>query len=85
MKLLDRILENRNGQYCHALELNNYHSFECIIESIIQDNEDLDKQDFIEFFNTIELYYLPVEEENKEEEEELYNFSSTQFINEILD
>lgn len=84
-KLIDRIRESRNGHYCHALEFNDTYSFQCVIENIIEDNQDLDKQDFIEFFNSIELYYLPEEEENKEEEEELYSFSSTEFINELLD
>ena len=81
-KLLNHIIEERNGHYCHALELANYYEYENIIEQIVSEYKDsFTTEEIIDFFNSIDLYYYTGEEpEYKEEEEQLYNFDYIQCI-----
>ena len=82
-RLLDHIIKERNGHYCHALELDSAYSYECVIEQIVSDYKDsFTLEEIIEFFKSIELYYYTGDEpEYKEEEEQLYNFDYIQLIN----
>ena len=82
-RLLKHIIKERNGHYCHALELANYYEYECIIEQIVSEYKDnFTLEEIIEFFKSIELYYYTGDEpEYKEEEEQLYNFDYIQLIN----
>lgn len=87
-KLFNDILESRKGHYCHVIETESAYSFECIIESIIQESGDkYSLEDYIQFFQTIDLYYLPFdgEEENKEDETELYNLNIKDTVTEIYE
>jgi len=81
-RILNYILEQRRGYYVHALEVANVSELQSIIESIY--NEFIDnyyKEEIIDFFETIQIYYYTEEEENEEEENELYDFNITNFIN----
>lgn len=82
-RLLDHIISERKGHYCHTLELANYYEYENIIEQIVSDyKDDFTKDEIIDFFNNIDLYYYTGDEpEYKEEEEQLYNFDVTRFVN----
>ena len=82
-RLLNHIITERNGHYCHALELSNYYEYESIIEQTVSDYKDsFTKDEIIEFFKSIDLYYYTGDEpEYKEEEEQLYNFDVTRLIN----
>lgn len=82
-RLLNHIISERKGHYCHALELANYYEYENIIEQIVSDyKDDFTKDEIIAFFNNIDLYYYTGNEpEYKEEEEQLYNFDVTRFVN----
>lgn len=87
-KLFNDILESRNGSYCHAIETDSAYSFECIIEAIIQESGDkYSLEDYIQFFQTIDLYYLPFdnEEENKDDETGLYNLNIKDTVTEIYE
>lgn len=89
-RLLDHIITERNGHYCHVLELDSAYSYECVIEQIVSDYKDTFTQDeIISFFDTIEIYYyLDIhdndynvsEEQQAIDENELYNFDHKQFI-----
>ena len=77
--LLNHIIEERKGCYCHALELDNVYGFECVIEQIVSDYKNIfTLNEIIEFFDSIELYYLPddtlTSEHNDAQEEEIYNY-----------
>ena len=81
-RILNYILEQRKGHYCHALELANVYELQSIIESIYDEFIDnYYKEEIIDFFETIQIYYYTEEEENEEEENELYDFNITNFIN----
>lgn len=84
-KLLDHIIKERNGHYCHALELDSAYAYECVIEQIVSDYKDsFTQDDIISFFDSIELYYLSddtlTSEWNDYAEQELYDFNHKQFI-----
>ena len=49
-KLLNHIIAERKGHYCHALELDSAYSYECIIEQIVNEYKDsFTLEDIIEF------------------------------------
>ncbi len=93
-KVLDYIIESRNGHYCHALELSTAYELECVIESLISElGEQFTLTDYINFFNSIELYYYYdvdsyddidqlTEEQQAIDEEELYNLNITEAVTE---
>lgn len=81
-RLLDHIITERKGHYCHALELDSAYSYECVIEQIVSEYKDsFTLDEIIGFFKSISLYYYTGDEpEYKEEEEQLYNFDYIQCI-----
>ena len=86
-KILDKVITERNGHYCHVLELGSSYELECYIEQLYSEfEEEFSKEEIIEFFETMEIYYYKEneEEEDKEEEEKLYSFNIANFIEEII-
>ena len=78
--ILNKIIEERKGMYVHALEVSNLYELESIIENLYAEFiEEFTTTEIIEFFESIELYCL----EDSEEEEEVYNFNITEFINNL--
>ena len=78
--ILEYMLKERNGMYCHALEVSSVYELECTIENFIGELQNqFTIEDFKVFFNTMELYYLSDEGlsdiENDNNETELYNFN----------
>ena len=87
--ILNYMIEQRNGMYCHALEVHGKYDLECTIENFIDGLQDkFTKEEFKEFFKTIELYHLYddeiTEEENEIEENNLYNFDIDSFIDDVF-
>jgi len=75
------ILEVRNGHYVHALEVSNVYELESALESLY--NEFIDKygiEALIDFCSTLEIYYFDDENENEIDENEVYNFNVTEFL-----
>lgn len=97
MKILDYIINQRKGHYCHALELDSIYSLECVIESFIMElGEQFSLQDYLEFFNSISLYYYYdadsddeeyrlTEEQQEIAEDELYNADIGELVRSIYD
>ena len=91
-RLLDHIIQERNGYYCHALELDSAYAYECVIEEIVGAySNDFTQDDIVNFFDSISLcYYYDADNyddeckltEGQQEiaETELYNFDHKQFI-----
>ena len=91
-RLLDYIITERKGHYCHALELDSAYSYECVIEQIVSDYKDsFTLDEIIGFFKSIELYYYYdadsyddeyklTEEQQEIAENELYAFDYIQCI-----
>ena len=93
-KLLNCVIESRKGHYCHALELGTAYELECVIESIIDEmGEQFTLADYIDFFNSIELYYYYdkdnfddcdklTEEQQASDEEDLYALNIADVVTE---
>jgi hypothetical protein len=85
-KLYNKIVEERNGNYCHAIEVNSIYEIESIIESVFQnyESEEITEKDILNFFESIQLYFLEdeeaTEEENRKNEDEVYNFNFENYI-----
>lgn len=83
-KILNKVIESRNGDYLHAIEVSNVCDIECIVELIINEFTEATEEEILDFFNTIEVYFLEdeeaTEEENKHNETEVYNFNFNEYI-----
>ena len=76
-KILDQVYNARKGYYCHCVEVNTAYDLEIIAETIYNDFiDEYTVEDVIEFLETLEVYSL-----DDENEEEIYNFDFTEFIN----
>ena len=87
MKILDYIIEQRKGHYCHALELTDVYDLECVIESLIMDlGEQFSLQDYLDFFNSIEIYFVAdddsTSEWNDDTEQRLYDADISELVKE---
>jgi len=79
MKIIDKIIQERNGHYCHVIEVNEVYEIENIIELIHDEFIDSFKlEDIIEFFSNISIYSL-----NDDNEDEIYDFDTTKHIKEF--
>ena len=75
-KILNDVIEKRNGHYCHVIEVNNVYDLISCIEALYNEFiQDYTAQDIIDFFDTIELYCLDDTHENA-----VYNFDIEQYI-----
>ena len=83
--IYQEILEARNYHYVHALEVSNVYELESILESLF--NEYIDKYSIeiiIDFCNTLSIYYFDEENENEVDENEVYNFDVTEFLQNLM-
>ena len=83
--IYQEILDARNGHYVHALEVSNIYELESILESLF--DEYIDKYSIevlIDFCNTLEIYYFDDENENEIDENEVYNFNVTEFLQNLV-
>ena len=77
-RIFEHILEDRKGDYCHALEVNEVYELESIVESLIDElGEKYFESEYIEFFQSMEIYYLG---NNEDTEQEVYNFDFSDYI-----
>ena len=83
--IYQEILDARNGHYVHVLEVSNVYELESILESLF--NEYIDKYSIevlIDFCSTLEIYYFDDENENEINENEVYNFNVTEFLQNLV-
>jgi len=81
-RILNDILEQRYGHYVHALELPNVEYLKETVSILAEEfSKEYTQLEIIEFFDTIQVNYLPsIGEESEEEENELYNFDISEYI-----
>jgi hypothetical protein len=83
--IYQEILDARNGHYIHALEVSNVYELEAICESLF--SEYIDKygiEVLIDFCSTLEIYYFDDENENENDENEVYSFNVTEFLQNLV-
>ena len=83
--IYQEILDAKNGHYVHALEVSNVYELESILESLF--DEYIDKysiETIIDFCDTLLIYYFDEENENEVDENEVYNFDVTEFLQNLM-
>lgn len=56
-RILEDVLENRKGHYCHALEAGDVEELKMLVESFIDNEGDkYSTDDYVEFFESMEFY-----------------------------
>ena len=73
--LLNKVIENRNGHYCHCVEVSDKYELESIAEAIIdQEQDNFSEAIIIEFLDSLEVYCL-----DDANEDEVFNFSFKEY------
>lgn len=81
MTILETIIENRGGHYVHAVEVGNEYDLQSIAEAIIEEFQDSHTEaEIIDFLESLEVHHFPEELEDHDKEEEVHNFSFTDYI-----
>ena len=83
--IYQEILDAKNGHYVHALEVSDVYELESILESLF--DEYIDKysiETIIDFCDTLLIYYFDEENENEVDENEVYNFDVTEFLQNLM-
>lgn len=81
-EILELVIEQRGGNYCHAIEVSDVYEMESIAEQIICEFHEMFSEDtIIEFLETMNVYYLG---ENEKMENEVYDFSFRDYIKDTL-
>ena len=76
MRLLDHIINKRNGHYCHCIEVGDTYDMESIAESVIQEySEDFTEAEIIEFLDSLDVYCT-----DEVNEDSVYSFSFKEYI-----
>jgi hypothetical protein len=73
--ILDTIIENRGGHYCHCVEVSEVYELENIAESIIDEFPDLKYHDYMDFFKSLTVYSL--DDNNRVD---IFSFSFSKYI-----
>lgn len=85
MTILETILESRNGHYVHAVEVGNEYELQGIADAITEEFQESHTEDeIIDFLESLEVYHYPEEPEDYDKEEEVHNFSFTDYIKDTL-
>jgi len=80
-RILENIIEQRNGHYCHCLEVEDLYQLEETIAQLVGEFEEkYNTSEIIDFFESIEVYYLG---DDHQEETEIYSFNMNTFISEL--
>jgi Mg2+/Co2+ transporter CorC len=68
--ILDKVIKQRNGHYCHVLEVNDVYELESILEQVVNEfNDEFSDEEIQEFIDTLNIYCL-----DETQEEEVYNY-----------
>lgn len=88
MSILLNIISNQRPNYCHAIECTYVEDLKVAVEDIIYLFSNYHAQDFIDFFELLQVYYIQDESlsqaENDTLENELYAFNFSDYIKESM-
>lgn len=77
--ILTEVIKNRQGHYCHAIEVEDVFELQSCIDSLYDEFIlDYSIDEIVEFFATISLYCL-----NDENENDVYAFDIAEYIREL--
>jgi len=74
--ILEKIIDSRNGHYCHALEVNDVCELKSAVESLHDEfSKDYSLEEIKDFFNTMEIYCL-----DDNNEDEVFGFNTSDYL-----
>jgi len=74
--IFEEVLEERNGHYCHCVEVNEVYELESIADSICEVyGEKYGEEEVIDFLESLEVYSL-----DDANESEIFAFSFTEYV-----
>lgn len=81
--ILDKIINDRNGHYVHALEVNNLYELTDTIEVLTNEfvGDGFSFEDIKGFFDTMSIYYLG---EDEAEENVIYDFDIEDYLTDLF-
>ncbi|NCC71482.1 hypothetical protein EOM09_07960 [bacterium] len=78
-KIIKDLIEKRQGNYCHCLEVNDVYDLQATIENLVDElARKYSKAEILKFFENISIYCL-----NDENETAVYDFNIADFISEL--
>ncbi len=82
MSIVRDLIEKRNGNYCHVVEVNDACELEYFVEAVVEEfaRGGYSADDIREFINTITVYAL-----NDDNEREIYDFNINECLEECLE
>jgi len=75
--IFEKVLESIGGNYCHCLEVNETIELEGLVDSVIEEYPDYKESEYLEFFQTMEIYFLG---DDPEIEKAVFAFSFNDYI-----
>ena len=68
--IVSKLIEQRNGHYCHVLEVSDVYELESILEQIVEMfSHEFSNEEIQEFIDTLTIYCL-----DETQESEVYNY-----------
>ena len=84
-RILTKVLEQRKGHYCHALEVGSVDELTNIVDQVIEDfyntPDNFTLDEIKEFINTMEIYYSDIDKGDDDKEEQFYAFNLSDYLN----
>lgn len=69
-RIIEQIIEQRNGHYCHCLEVEDIYELEAIYEALVNEfTNEFTNEEIQEFIDTLTIYCL-----NDKNEDEVYDY-----------
>ena len=76
--ILKEVLDNKKGMYVHAIEVDSAYELECIIEELAGEFYHHGIEVFSDFIHSLSVYCL-----DESNEDEVYDFDTQEFINNL--
>jgi hypothetical protein len=68
--IVNKLIEKRNGHYCHVLEVSDVYELKSILEQIVNEfSDEFSDEEIQEFIDTLTVYCL-----DETQESEVYNY-----------
>jgi hypothetical protein len=78
--ILETIIDQRNGHYCHCVEVSDTYELESIAEQIISEFQDNHSEaTIIDFLESLAIYSL-----DDDNEQEIFDFSFTDYVKDTI-
>ena len=84
-KIIENIIKKKQGHYIHAIEVQDLQDLKACIETLTEElylDENNTLYDIIDFFYTLEIYYIGIPDDT--EEEVVYDFDVLAYMKQVI-